>query len=70
MKRLLIVVDYQNDFVQGTLGFPGATSYYDRILALVDSFETSGDEIVFTRDLHEDNYLHTEEDVTSRSCTV
>jgi len=61
MKRLLIVVDYQNDFVQGTLGFPGATSYYDRILALVDSFETSGDEIVFTRDLHEDNYLHTEE---------
>ena len=24
MKRLLIVVDYQNDFVDGALGFPGA----------------------------------------------
>ena len=24
MKRLLIVVDYQNDFVDGSLGFPGA----------------------------------------------
>jgi nicotinamidase/pyrazinamidase len=61
MKRLLIVVDYQNDFVQGSLGFPKATSYYDRILALMDSFEASGDDIVFTRDLHEENYLHTEE---------
>ena len=24
MKRLLIVVDYQKDFVDGALGFPGA----------------------------------------------
>ena len=24
MKRLLMVVDYQNDFVDGALGFPGA----------------------------------------------
>jgi nicotinamidase/pyrazinamidase len=61
MKRLLIVVDYQNDFVQGSLGFPEASSYYDRILALWDSFIASGDEVVFTRDLHEENYLHTEE---------
>jgi len=61
MKRLLIVVDYQNDFVKGSLGFPGADCYYDRILSLLNSFDASGDEVVFTRDLHEDNYLHTEE---------
>lgn len=61
MNRLLIIVDYQNDFVQGTLGFPEAPSYYDRILALMDSFQKGGDEIVFTRDLHDENYLHTEE---------
>jgi len=61
VKRLLIVVDYQNDFVKGSLGFAGADAYYDRILSLLDSFETAGDEIVFTRDLHQENYLHTEE---------
>jgi nicotinamidase-related amidase len=61
MKRLLVVVDYQNDFVIGSLGFPEASQYYDRILTLMDSFKTSGDEVVFTRDLHHDNYLHTEE---------
>ena len=26
MKRCLIVVDYQNDFVSGALGFPGAVA--------------------------------------------
>ena len=61
MNRLLIVVDYQNDFVHGTLGFPVAVSYYDRILTLMDTFQKSGDEVVFTRDLHDANYLHTEE---------
>ena len=24
MKKLLVVVDYQNDFINGSLGFPGA----------------------------------------------
>jgi nicotinamidase/pyrazinamidase len=61
MNRLLIVVDYQNDFVQGSLGFPEARSYYDRILSSIDAFSASGDEVVFTRDLHDENYLHTEE---------
>jgi nicotinamidase/pyrazinamidase len=61
MNRLLIVVDYQNDFVGGSLGFPEASGYYDRILSLMDTFNASGDEVVFTRDLHDENYLHTEE---------
>ena len=61
MNRLLIVVDYQNDFVQGSLGFLEARSYYDRILSSIDTFSASGDEVVFTRDVHDENYLHTEE---------
>ena len=33
MKRLLIVVDYQNDFVDGSLGFEGAEELDERIAA-------------------------------------
>lgn len=33
MKRLLIVVDYQNDFVDGSLGFPGAELLEEPIAA-------------------------------------
>ena len=31
MKRALIVVDYQRDFVTGSLGFPGAVALAERI---------------------------------------
>jgi nicotinamidase-related amidase len=61
MKKLLIVVDYQNDFVSGPLGFPQAPTYYGRILSLIHEFSSADHDIVFTRDLHDDNYLHTEE---------
>lgn len=61
MKRLLVVVDYQNDFVVGPLGFPKATSLLKRIEEPVKEFASAGDDVVFTRDVHEENYLHTEE---------
>lgn len=61
MKRLLVVVDYQNDFVVGPLGFPEASSYLPRIHELISEYEKAGDEVVFTRDVHDENYLHTEE---------
>jgi len=61
MKRLLVVVDYQNDFVVGPLGYPEAASLLPRIHELIAEFEKAGDEVVFTRDVHDENYLHTEE---------
>lgn len=61
MKRLLIVVDYQNDFIEGSLGFAKAASYYGRIKSLIAEFEAAGQDVVFTRDCHDENYLHTEE---------
>ncbi|MCI2111523.1 MAG: cysteine hydrolase [Bacilli bacterium] len=61
MKRLLVVVDFQNDFVDGPLGFPKAASFYPRVKELISEFEDSRDEVVFTRDVREDDYLHTEE---------
>ncbi|MEG0072234.1 MAG: isochorismatase family cysteine hydrolase [Raoultibacter sp.] len=61
MKRLLIVVDYQNDFVEGSLGFPGAENLEDPIVQKIESYRDAGDEIAFTLDTHEAEYLDTQE---------
>lgn len=61
MKRLLVVVDYQNDFVNGVLGFPGAELLEEPICALVKSYEREGIDIVFTKDVHSKDYDSTEE---------
>ena len=61
MKRLLVVVDYQKDFVDGALGFEGAIDIENRIVDLVDYFERHGDFIAFTLDTHDKDYLNTTE---------
>lgn len=59
MKRLLIVVDFQNDFVGGSLGFPGAEKLEDPIATKIRSYRDAGDEIAFTFDTHHKDYLET-----------
>lgn len=59
MKKLLVVVDYQNDFVDGTLGFPGAELLDERIAAKIDAYHEAGDEVAFTLDMHGRDYLST-----------
>lgn len=61
MKRLLIVVDYQNDFVDGALGFPGAETLEAPIAAKIDEYRARGDQIAFTFDTHQKDYLQTQE---------
>ena len=61
MKKCLIVVDFQNDFINGALGFEEAINIKDKIIEKIISYRTSGDEIIFTLDTHSDNYLNTEE---------
>lgn len=61
MRKILIVVDFQNDFVDGSLGFAGAKDLENPIKSLINSYEANGDEVVFTRDTHEKDYLSTEE---------
>ena len=61
MKRLLIVVDYQNDFVDGALGFPGAEQLEGPIVDKVRAYRESGDEVAFTFDTHGTDYLSTQE---------
>lgn len=60
-KRLLIVVDFQNDFVSGALGFKDANSIKDSVVSLLDEFVRNGEHIVFTKDTHFADYLTTRE---------
>ncbi|HHU24233.1 MAG: cysteine hydrolase [Bacilli bacterium] len=61
MKKLLIVVDFQNDFVDGALGFPGAEKLEEIIVEKIQSYRQNNYEVVFTLDTHQPNYLETEE---------
>ena len=61
MKKVLIVIDYQNDFVDGSLGFPGAEKLEKKLLDRIQAAKNSGEDIIFTKDMHESNYLNTEE---------
>ena len=59
MNRYLFVIDYQNDFVDGALGFPGAEKLDSKIAAKVRSYGKGN--VFFTRDTHFENYLETRE---------
>ena len=61
MKKLLIVVDMQNDFVTGTLGSPQAQLILSNVKAKIESAKHNGDKIIYTRDTHCDDYLSTQE---------
>ena len=60
-NRLLIVTDYQNDFVDGALGFAGAEKLEPAICKKIDEQRACGGDIVFTMDTHLDDYLYTQE---------
>ena len=58
MKKILIVVDMQKDFVDGALGSAEAVAIVDNVVKKIESFD--GDVIV-TYDTHEENYMETQE---------
>lgn len=60
MKKLLIVVDYQNDFINGALGFSGAKKLAPIISEKIKEYHISGD-VIFTLDTHGEDYLSTSE---------
>ena len=59
MKKLLMVIDYQVDFVSGALGFPGAEKLDAGIAGLIDCRRAEGYDILFTLDTHGADYLNT-----------
>lgn len=59
MKKLLIVIDYQIDFVNGSLGSKRTEAIYSNVLNKVNEFIANGDNIIFTKDTHYENYIST-----------
>ncbi|MDU1316186.1 isochorismatase family protein, partial [Anaerococcus hydrogenalis] len=53
---VLLVIDLQNDFIDGALGNEGNEKIVKPIEKLVENFDG---EVIFTRDSHDENYLQT-----------
>lgn len=61
MKDVLVVVDYQKDFVSGSLGFEKAETLEHGIYNKVKEYISKGNKVIFTYDTHSENYLETRE---------
>lgn len=61
MKKCLIIVDFQHDFIDGALGFDGALDIRSHIVNKIKNYQQNDDDVLFTMDTHDDDYLETEE---------
>ena len=61
MKKTLIVIDMQNDFIDGSLGTAEAVNIVGNVVSKIQEYKSRGDEIIFTRDTHHENYMETNE---------
>lgn len=61
MNSILVVVDYQNDFVNGALGFEKACTLEDKIASEAERALSAGEKVFFTLDTHDSEYLNTRE---------
>ena len=61
MKRTLIVIDMQNDFIDGSLGTKEAEAIVDPVRNLIQEYKNRGDEVIYTRDTHGTDYMQTNE---------
>lgn len=58
MQDILIVVDMQNDFIDGALGTKEAVAIVPGVKGKIASFNGP---VIFTRDTHPENYMETQE---------
>lgn len=59
MKKALIVIDMQHDFIDGALGSEDAKAIVPFVKNLIDKRDYN--KLVFTRDTHFENYMETQE---------
>lgn len=59
--KVLVVVDMQNDFIDGALGTKEAVDILSNVQQKIKGYRKSGFPIIFTRDTHIENYLETQE---------
>ena len=55
-KKILIVIDMQKDFIDGSLGTPEAQAIVENVVSLIDDFDG---EVLYTLDTHFENYMDT-----------
>lgn len=60
-EKILMVIDVQNDFANGSLGSAQAVASIHGIVRRIGEYETKGRLICVTRDTHEEGYLETRE---------
>lgn len=59
--KALIIVDMQNDFIDGALGTPEAQAIVSNVVNKMKSHKNTNTIILFTKDTHKENYLDTPE---------
>ena len=59
MRKILVVVDMQNDFIDGTLGTPEALAIVENVKAKILEYDQK--DIFVTMDTHGPDYLSTQE---------
>ena len=59
MKKILLVIDMQNDFIDGALGTPEAEAIVDRVTEEIRNYPAAN--VIATRDTHTADYLDSQE---------
>ena len=59
--KILVVVDMQNDFINGSLGTKEAEKIVPNVIKKIKEFEENKDLIIYTKDTHYKDYLTTPE---------
>jgi hypothetical protein len=59
MKKILIVVDMQYDFIQGSLGSLDALNIVENVVKKIKSYNERNDLVIATLDTHNEEYLNT-----------
>ena len=59
MRKILLVIDMQNDFIDGALGTLEAEAIIDKVVQVIYKYPL--EDIIATRDTHGKDYLETQE---------
>jgi len=57
--KILIVIDMQNDFIDGSLGTKEAVMIVEKVAEKIEEYRIQGYHVIFTRDTHDKDYLNT-----------
>ncbi len=59
--KILVVVDMQNDFIDGALGTAEAVAIVPNVIEKIKQYENSDNLVIYTKDTHLENYMDTRE---------